>query len=159
MRGFLSDCHKIETLAGEIYQRLAVDAAYAPEVRSVFQKLGGDERAHARQIDLVMQAPEKELDAVGKIAWESIDAAVQLAEGMVRALDHRCLGEEEALRLAVEMEQQFVKVHVNNAMHFYNQRLAALFAGLGAHDQEHLDRLRECLKWWHSERKPRLRQS
>lgn len=157
MRGFLEDCQKIESLAGEIYQRLAVDTAYAPEVRGVFQQLSNDERAHARQIDMVMQSPEKELDAVGKIAWESVAAAVALAEGMVATLDRRRLSEEESLRLAIEVEQQFVKVHINNAVHFYNQRLAALFEELGSHDQAHLDRLRACLKWWHSERKPQLR--
>lgn len=155
MKGFLEDCHKIERLAGEIYQRLAIDKAYAPEVCSVFHKLSSDERAHAREIDMLLQAPAQGLDAFARISGEVVGAAVQLAERMVGRLDRGRLSEEEALRLAVEMEQQFVKVHVNNAMHFNNPRVAALFEDLARHDQAHLDTLRECLRWWHAERKPR----
>lgn len=149
MRGFLSDCHKIETLAGEIYERLATDSAYAPEVRNVFEKLGNDERSHARDIDMVLQIPEYELKAGQKVSWDIVDAAVKLAERFVATINRGRLNEEQALRLAVEMEQQFVKVHVHNAMHFYNERIEALFEDLGKHDRAHLDRLRECLAWWH----------
>lgn len=159
MRGYLHDCHKIEILAGEIYRRLAADFAYAPQVRELFDRLGSDERAHARDISMVMQVPEGELQAVSKVSWEILAAAVQLAEQMAATVECRHLGEEEALRLAVAMEQQFVKVHVNNAMHFYNQRIEAVFENLGRQDQIHLDRLRKCLTWWHSERKTALQQN
>lgn len=159
MRGFLSDCHQIESLAGEVYQRLAIDGAYAPEVRELFRQLSNDERAHARELDLVMQMPEPELDAVGRLSREILEAALKLAGEMVRTLDSRRLSEEEALRLAVAMEQQFLAVHVNNAIHFYNKKVAALFDELGGQDQLHLDRLRDCLTWWHSERKPQLDRS
>lgn len=155
MRGFLEDCHRVETLAGEIYQRLAIDSAYAPEVRDVFLKLSKDERAHARQIDMIMQTPTQELKAISSVSWESVDAAVQLAEEAVRTLDRKRLSEEEALRLAVEMEQQFMKVHVNNAVHFFDERVSTLFEELNEEDQYHLDVLRECLVWWHGERKQR----
>lgn len=153
MRGFLEGCHRVESLAGEIYQRLAIDSSYAPEVRDVFLKLSNDERAHARQIGMIMQTPEQELKAISNVSWESIDEAVQLAEEMVRTLDQRRLNEEEALRLAVEMEQQFVKVHISNAMHFFNERIAAFFEELSVQDEAHLNILRECLTWWHGERK------
>lgn len=157
MDGLLNDCYRIEQLAGEIYHRLAIDQGYAPEIRGVFHALGSDERAHARQIDMVRQTAGRELNAIGRIAWESVDVALQQAERMAAELDRRRLDEVEALRLAVEMEQAFVKVHVNNALHFRNPRVAALFEELGSQDQLHLDRLRECLKWWHRERKPLLK--
>lgn len=156
MRGFLSDCHKIESLAGEVYQRLAIDGSYAPQVRDLFHQLSNDERAHARELDLVMQMPDPELDAVGRLSREILDASLRLAGEMVRTLDSRRLSEEEALRLAVAMEQQFLAVHVNNAVHFYNKKVAALFDELGSQDQVHLDRLRACLTWWHSERRQPL---
>jgi len=154
MRGFLQDCRKIEQLASQIYQRLASDAAYASEVRTTFHKLSNDERAHAHDIDLLMQGLAHEVDAVAKVSWEMVEAAVRRAVRMVETLDSGPLSEEAALRLAVEMEQQFVKVHVNNALHFHNPRLAALFEELGRSDQTHLDALRECLTWWHARRKP-----
>lgn len=153
MRGFLSDCYRVEKLAEEIYQRLAVNRAYVLRVRDVFLKLSHDERSHASQVDMVMQASERDINAISRISWENIDTALQLAESMVSLLDQRRLDEEEALRLAVAMEQQFIKVHVHNAVHSFNERIAALFDELSKQDQAHLDLLRECLAWWHQERK------
>lgn len=156
MRDFLGDCHRIETIASQIYQQLAGDPAYAKEVRSVFHCLCNDERAHAREIDLVLQTPEQELDAVNLVSWERIDAALRLAEAMAARVNSRRLSEEEALRLAVDMEQQFVNVHVNNTLSFNNRRVAALFADLGSGDQTHVDQLRQCLHWWQTVRNPQL---
>lgn len=153
MRGFLSDCHQIERLAGEIYQHLADDCDYAPSVRALFQKLAMDEWDHSRQLDLAMQIPSKELNAVSRIAWERVDAALQLAKRMLAEVSGRRFSEEEALRLAVQIEEQFVRVHVDNALHFDDRRVAALFEGLARSDQAHLDTLREGLARWHRERK------
>jgi rubrerythrin len=140
-------------LAGKIYKLLGDDEAYANEVRKVFQKLSDDERAHARHIDLVLQGNEEEVDASQMIAGEKISQAVTLAESFFQKVEREKLGEENALRLAVDMEQQFIKVHVQNAMHFHNLKLAELFNQLGREDEAHLNTLRECLQWWHAERK------
>ena len=153
MRSFLSDCKRIEEIAGKLYQQLADDSSYADEVRKVFQKLSDDERAHARHIDLVLQGDEKDIDAAQMIPWEKLDDAVKLAESLSRKPEGGNLNEENALRLAVQMEQQFVGVHVHNALSFRNPKLAALFDKLGKEDEAHLNTLRECLKWWQAVRK------
>ena len=157
MRDFLNDCRSIETIASQIYQQLAGDPNYAMEVRSVFRSLCNDERDHARQFDLILQTAEHELDALNRISAEQVEAALQMAKSMAATLDRRRLSEEEALRLAVEMEQRFLNVHVHNTLHFDNQRLAALFNDLGRYDEGHVDQLRQCLQWWHAVRKPQLR--
>lgn len=157
MRNLLTDCKRIEALAGKIYQHLADDEAYAVEVRKTFQKLSDDERAHARHIDLVLQGNEAEVDATQVIAGEKIGHAVTLAESFLQAVERNELNEENALRLAVDMEQRFVKVHVQNALHFHNQKLAEIFNELGREDEVHLQTLKECLNWWHAERKQVLR--
>jgi rubrerythrin len=153
MRRVLIDCKKIEELASKIYQHLADDETYANEVRKVFQKLSDDERAHARHIDLVLQGNKKEVEASQMIAWEKISDAVTLAESFFLKVEREKLSEENALRLAVDMEQRFVKVHVQNALHFHNQKLAELFNQLGSEDEAHLNTLKKCLQWWHAERK------
>lgn len=155
MRGFLRDCCRIEELAGLIYQRLAGESAYAPEVRTLFNRLAGEELDHARQFDLLLQGTAPEIEGGKRISWERVDTALQLAEEMLASLDSRRLEEEEALRLAVRMEQEFIRVHVHNAVHFHNPRLAALFEELGRQDEAHLDRLRQVLTWWHSQRRQR----
>ncbi len=159
MRGFLIDCRRIETLASKIYQHLANNKAYAKEVRKVFQKLSDDERAHARHIDLMLPSDEKEVAATPIIAWEKISHGVTLAESRLQKVERERLSEEEALRLAVDLEQQFLKVHINNALHIHNQKLADLFNKLGSEDEDHLNTLKDCLKWWHAERKQQLVES
>jgi rubrerythrin len=153
MRAFLSDCHKIEDLARKTYQRLADHAAYAPEVRTVFHQLSGDERSHALNLDLLLQATEKDIAAYPMVSWEKLNEAVVLAEELFAAADDGGLDEERALQMAVQMEQQFIKVHAHNVLVFGNQRLAELFEELGKADQAHLETLRNCLKWWHAEHK------
>jgi rubrerythrin len=154
MRKFLSECRKIENIASDLYQRLAENTSYDGKVREVFQQLSKDEKAHARHIDLILQASEQEIDATEMIAGEKLKEALTLAERMLQTVEQESLNEENALRLAVLMEQQFMKVHVNNAVFFRNQKLAELFNKLGSEDDAHLDTLKACLKWWHAERKP-----
>jgi rubrerythrin len=156
MRSFLIDCIRIETLASKTYQLLANNKAYAKEVCKVFQKLSDDELAHARLIDLVLQANEKDIEATPMISGEKISHGVNLAESVLQKVERERLSEEDALRLAVSLEQQFLKVHVNNAVHFHNLKLAELFIKLGSEDEAHLNTLKECLKWWHAERKQQL---
>ncbi|MGK2906806.1 MAG: ferritin family protein [Desulfuromonadales bacterium] len=153
MRGLLVNCQKIEEIASKIYRKLAGESTYANEVRKVFQKLTDDEKSHARNFDVLLQANEKEIDATHTMAWEKVNASLQLAESLLRKVETVKLNEEKALRLAVDMEQQFVKVHVHNALFFRDQKLADLFNKLGSEDEAHLNTLKECLTWWHAERK------
>jgi rubrerythrin len=156
MRSFLGDCKRIEEIAGKIYQKLAADESYANEVRTVFQKLSDDEKAHVRHIDLVLQANEKELDVTPLISDEKLDAVLTAAEYLLRKVEREKLNEETSLRLAVHLEQEFARVHINNALFFNNQKLTELFDKLGKEDEEHLNTLKDCLTWWHAERKPLL---
>jgi len=151
MRGFLNDCYKVETLAAAIYDRLAGEGSYSATLRGVFRQLARDERGHAQQIDLVLQVPVETLDAAASVAGHVVDAALQSAQEMLEALDRGPLDAEGALRLAVRMENQFSLVHVDQAVHFYNPRVAALFGKLADEDREHIDRLRQCLSWAPSE--------
>jgi rubrerythrin len=153
MRSFLSDCKRVEEIAGEIYQQLADDETYANEVRVVFQKLSDDEKAHARNIDLVLQANEKEIVATQMIPEEKLGEALTNAELLLRKVEREELDEETSLRLAVHLEQEFAKVHINNALFFRNPKLVELFDKLGKEDEEHLETLKDCLKWWNAERK------
>ena len=157
MFAFLSECRKIEETAGRIYHLLAEEPAYAERVREVFRQLGRDERAHARNIDLVLQAGDHQLDAHPTLAWEKLGEAAELAAVLLKRVEAGDMDEETALRTAVVLEQEFIKIHAHHAVHLSNRKLAGLFAQLGSEDEEHIDRLRQCLTWWYAERKALLR--
>lgn len=153
MYGLLEDCQKIERLAETIYQLLASDAAYDDELRRTFRQLSRDEGAHARQIDLVRQSAVNEIKAHPAMVGERVNEALIAAEQLLQEISCNRLNEENALRRALFMEQQFVAFHAHNVLHFDNERLAALFDKLGQGDQEHIETLRSCLKWWHAGRR------
>lgn len=148
MHDFLRDCHKIETTAGSIYQHLSSELSYPQEIRSLFQRLSSEEREHARQIDLALQATPAELDAVARFSGERLNASLLLVDHVLEMVQSRRLSEIEALRLAVELERKFANVHVHNSLDFGNPQLAKLFTDLGSYDQIHVDQLRECLERW-----------
>jgi len=150
MYNFLGDCQKIEELARQIYQRFADNDSYKEEVRKVFRKLSEDEKNHARHLDLVRLATNREMETLPTLTIEKLTEALELAEKMHRYAERVVFDEEKALRIAIDMENKFVKVHANNVLHTTNPKLADLFSQLGHEDQEHLDTLKECLKWWHS---------
>jgi rubrerythrin len=153
MYEFLKDCRRVEQLAEMIYMRLALNPSYAEKIRKTLYKLGTDEGSHARLIDLLLQAAEGELEAFPRMTGTKVAEALALAERILAELDSRALSEEDALRRALLMEQEFVKVHVHNVLHFNSQRLAELFEKLGHEDQVHIDTLRECLSWWQANRR------
>ena len=154
MRALLTDCHKVEHLASRIYERLAANGNYSGAVRDALRNLAAEELDHARQIEAALQLPEEGLGAVSRIAWVKVDEARRLAESMLQDVTSRPLSEEEALRLAVTIENEFLKVHLDNALHFFDQRIATLFEGLARADQGHLDALRDCIDWWKREGRP-----
>ena len=153
MRSFLIDCKRVEEVASIIYQHLADDESYASEVRKVFHKLSDDERSHVRHIDLVLQANENEFVATQMIPEQTLGDALKNAELLLCKVEREELNEETSLRLAVHLEKEFAKVHINNALSFCNPKLANLFDKLGKEDEEHLNTLKDCLEWWNTERK------
>ena len=156
MRSFLSDCKRIEETASKLYQRLADEKSYVNEVRLVFKKLSDDEMAHARNIDLALQANDRELVATQMIPEPMLKDAVIHVELLLRKVEREEKDEAKALRLAAYMEQEFAKVHVQNALSFSNHKLAELFDKLSKEDEQHLKTLKDCLEWWNAERKQNL---
>jgi len=152
MRQLLNDCQKIELLASEMYSYLADNQEYAEPVRQAFRHLATDEIEHSRQIDAAMGLPEGALDVSSRIAGEKVSEALQLARRFQKDILGRRLNEEDALRLAIKLEEAFVRVHLDNALHFHNQREAAVFKGLAHSDEDHLNTLRDCLKWWQNQK-------
>jgi len=148
MYQYLMDCRKVEEITARIYQLFAVNRIFTAEMRAVFQQLSHDETAHARQLDLVIQAHPREVPVVARIARDKLNEVLALASGYEEQAKHAQLQEEDALRMAVKMEREFIKVHVQNVLTFRNQKLEKLFGELAQGDQQHIDRLNACVTAW-----------
>lgn len=153
MQKILSACHRIEQIAARIYHLQSQNPTYAAQVRQLFGQLSDDEKAHARNLDLLQQADRQDVAAHLAVSWDKIQQAVALAERYLAITEQGAVDEEQALRMAVDMEQRLIKVHAHQVVHLQNRKLAALFERLGKEDQTHIDRLKRCLTWWHAERR------
>jgi rubrerythrin len=149
MTGVLSACKEIEFISEKIYRTLAANQAYAPEIRKCFQQLSSDEQSHGRQIDLLLQTKDFiKINAVTRISGEKVDEVLRLAEKILSDVERKSISEEEALNFSIKMEQEFIKIHAHNALHFYDKRLADFFDDLGSADLHHLNSLKELMRWW-----------
>jgi rubrerythrin len=146
MEGYLSDCKRIEEIAGEIYQQLSKKEVYTDEVRKTFRQLSDEEKAHARHIDLVLQATENEADVIPTLAAERLDDILANALYLLRKVKQEEMDEATSLQLAAYMEQKFAKVHIQNVLYFNNQKLTKLFDQLGKEDEAHLNILNGLMK-------------
>lgn len=157
MYGVLNDCYKIEFISGNIYRRLASNKFYAPEIRKGFQRLSADEQNHASQIDLLLQAPDfMKIDVVTRVSGERVEQVLKLAEKIMVEVEGKDISVEDALKHSIKMEQEFIKIHAHNSLHFNDQRLADFFDNLGRADAAHLNTLKELLIWWKTEGKSRV---
>lgn len=151
--GLINDCCRIEKLTGEIYTFLAREGGYREPVRQAFQRLADDERDHARQLESAISTLRPETSAVQRISWVKVDELLVKTQELRDQVRRALPSEEGALRLALELERALVKIHLDQAVHFDDSRVASLFQGLGRSDEEHLATLRSCLEWWHKQPK------
>jgi rubrerythrin len=148
----LLDCGKIERLAGDIYRKMACQPGFCDTVRSTFARMAEDEQEHAAQLEMALQFPEQTLGMVKRISWEKVAEGLERLKQINRELNQYLASEENALKMAIELENGFVRMHLDNAIHFKDPRIAELFQRLGRGDETHLETLKECLTWWMSNR-------
>jgi rubrerythrin len=146
MRKFLAECYKIEKLAEKVYTQFAGNPSYPKAVSETFKKMAADELEHARVIDMVIQTPDHELDATPGLSKELIDEMLSMTKELLVCAESRELSANEALKLALQVEEQLTQVHANNSLTPGNPRLAAFFADLSQYDRAHIDQLRACIE-------------
>lgn len=151
MNGILVDCGSIERLAAEIYQRLAAQTTFSETVRKTFARLAADEVEHAAQLDLAQKFPESSAAMVKRISGEKISEALAEIKRISHDLPQYIHSEEDALKMAIDLENSFVRIHLDNAFYFTDTRYSKLFDNLGRGDAAHLESLKECLRWWHDQ--------
>ena len=154
MRALLNNCRQIEDMVSHIYRLLAARPEYSAEVRTLFGRLAADEVDHCLQLDQALQVPDLQRLGVSRIASAKVADALRQAGGLLAAVQARTCSEKEALRLAITLEENFVKVHLDNAVQITDRHLATLFTTLGRSEEEHLALLHECLKGWRRQHHP-----
>ena len=154
MRALLNNCRQIEDRVNRIYRLLAARPEYGAEVRTLFGRLAADEVDHCLQLDQALQVPDLQRLGVSRISLAKVEEALRQAGELLAAVQARTCSEEEALRLAMTLEENFIKVHLDNAVQVTDRQLATLFATLGWSEEEHLALLRDFLRKWRHQHHP-----
>lgn len=128
-------------MIAEIYRKLAADESYRPELRAAFRQMALDEEDHADQIGFAMALPEESL-APTRIGVDDFLEKVQARFELVRT---RSIPEDEVVLLALDLEEEFNRVHLGAMALFRDSRLRALFKGLARSEEEHLATLKPFL--------------
>ncbi len=148
MRGFLNDCRQIEVIASRIYRELAARSDFPEEDRRAFSRLADDEEDHALMFETLLDLPEGRVADLRRLSgdkvWEELTAARHIYRRMLELRP----GLRQALKLALELERRFIKVHADNSLVFEDPRIPGLLSRLARADEEHLATLRARIEAW-----------
>jgi rubrerythrin len=141
MRSYLNDCQKIEQVMGEVYRKLAAVRTYSENLRNIFERMARDEDDHARQLGVAKGVPEEVFFEAARFDSKKLDEVLQRAHQLLRMAEDPPRSESLMLETAKDMEMEFIKIHLQNAVKFQDAAMAELFRDLAREDEKHFETL------------------
>jgi rubrerythrin len=141
MRDYLNDCRKIEQVMGEVYRKLAGVETYSEKLRSIFERMARDEDDHARQLEQAKGIPEEAFAKGRRFDERKLDELLRQAHQLLRMADDPSPSERLMLETAKDLEMEFIKIHLQNAVRFRDAAMTELFRNMAREDQEHFETL------------------
>ncbi|HEX9873435.1 MAG TPA: hypothetical protein VGA43_03660 [Deferrimonas sp.] len=141
MRSYLNDCQKIEKVMGEVYRKLAGVRTYSEKLRGVFEQMARDEDDHARQLGLAKSVPEEVFFEGRRFDQKKLDELLRRAHQMLRMAEDPPRSESLMLETVKDMEMEFIKVHLQNAVKFRDASMSELFRDMAREDEKHFETL------------------
>lgn len=142
---FLAACALVEDKAAEVYRTMAAMALADKNetLGALWLEMAGDEEDHAQQVRLAARL-------VRENAYKQLESAHHEMPGdlLKRADQLLCqvktgrLSELEMLRIAVELEKHFRKVHTSYTLLFQEPSMRTMFDALARADNQHLGGLK-----------------
>jgi rubrerythrin len=135
------DAARIETLAQELYARLAAIFEGRPYLRHLFAQLAVEEGQHAMRIALLARHQGRSpwaAEAMDRISADLGDMAREI-EAMKAEFAKAGSANDpgEVLRRVVEMERRFGSIHAEELSHSADPAVQKLFTSLAEQDARH----------------------
>lgn len=137
----LQRCHELETTMGQVYTELARAHAAHPRVAALWMKTAKEEANHGSQFSLA-QSLGGEVMTSPKVDTGDVDKALKDARTFLQDIKRAAPRVEEALRRAIELEEEMVKFHLHMAVAFESKGHEQLFRAMMAADKGHVTALR-----------------
>lgn len=141
MKRFLNGCQAIEQVMGEVYRKLAGVETYDERLSRIFARMARDEDDHARQLELAQEVPEEAFAKDRRFDQRKVGELLRQAQDLLRRASEPAPPEQLMLDTAKDLEMEFIKIHLHNAVRFRNQAVAERFRAMAREDQEHFETL------------------
>jgi rubrerythrin len=145
MLRFFNACAEIEETVGAIYRQLAAALPEGDELRSLWLQMAIEEDEHARQIRLAGRLPAREVFKGLHIPLAKIEEHLQRARAIQKKLQEVRPAMPVALKLSMQLEEEFRVVHVALAVEFRDESMKRMFESLAGDDDRHANQLRQFL--------------
>ncbi len=146
MQEIIRICIAIEERVGEIYSALALYPNADAELRALWTELAAEEAGHARKIQQVTEHLTPETLMTAGVDHETVQALLERADEVLQSVRNGELSVTEALFTSVELEDQFMKVHLLCAEAGQQGNLQQMYSDLAAEDRSHTERLKANLQ-------------
>jgi len=145
MNPVLETCVKIELRIADIYKGLVDHTEADRELKDIWTEMAEDELRHAKHIGLV--ADRLEIAGIGAVGMSAADVQrlSDRAAEIYEQLRKNRLSLTDAVYASVELEDEFLKAHLNYADVAGQPDLQTLFKFLAEEDRQHTVRLRKYL--------------
>ena len=137
----LDRCARIEQTVAKIYRRMAEAVRGGDELRSLWLEMAAEEEEHLRQIRLAQRLLREDTAAAPQISEGTLEQLDNRANSILRGVQRAGVSADDALRVSVKLEQDFLDIHGGRALDFADENARRLFANLARADQEHIARL------------------
>ncbi len=145
MRAVLQTCVDVEERVGEIYQQLVKHPDANDELREIWQEMADDEMRHAYRIRLVVDRLEIAGITEVNLSNQEVQQLLDRAGELLLDVQEGVLSLDEAIYASVELEDEFLKVHLGFAESGGQPDLQTMFKALAEADREHTVRLKSFL--------------
>ncbi|MHB8709559.1 MAG: ferritin family protein [Desulfuromonadales bacterium] len=143
---FLAACALVEDKAAEIYRAMAATALAEKnqELAALWLQMAADEEDHAQQVRLAARLSREKIFVELKMDREETPfASLERIETLLKEVTSTRLNEPEMLRVAVELESHFHKVHTSYTILFQDPSMKKMFDALARADDKHLAGLKD----------------
>jgi rubrerythrin len=141
----LHKCAEIEEVLGKMYDMFAEAYQEHPEISQVFKKTAGEERNHEYQIRLAIKSFCPTIESMA-LTTEEADKHLSMVRDFLEKLNNGIPDIEEALDIALKLEDISTRFHMDAAARFSDPSCAKLFKAMMAADEDHVATLEQTLK-------------
>jgi len=146
VKELLQACARIERAVSNLYFSFRdIHHDSDPELAALWEKTAQEELNHEQQFLMAERLYAAQLNPDPGVTLELLQKVLQSVESVQQKAQAMRPNAQQALKMAVSLEEQLAETHMKTVMRFTDQSVTRLFAAMMAADQDHIASLRQRL--------------